>query len=108
MRISRFQNYNINMKGQFIENDELKKLKKRLTSEQVDVIEKNIKDIEKVNDNKKFVYDSLTVGNKIISKIHIMDLNGYLIKLPLFIDFGENPVNIFEQMGNWYKHLIKK
>jgi hypothetical protein len=37
-----------------------------------------------------------------------MDLNGYLIKLPLFIDFGENPVNIFEQMGNWYKHLIKK
>lgn len=108
MQINRIQNNNISTKGQFIENEALKKLKARLTFAQAGIVAKYIKDIEKIKDNKTFVYDSLTVGNKIISKIHITDKNGNLIKLPLFIDFGSNPVNVFEQIADWYKHLIKK
>ena len=108
MQINKIQNNNINFKGQIIENKALKQLRNRLTSAQTDAIEKYIKDIRKTNDNKIFVYDSLTVGNKIISKIHIMDIYGRLIKLPLFIDFGENPVNIFEKTANLCKHLAKK
>ena len=108
MQINRVQNNNINFKGQFIENEALRKLKTGLTSAQVDTVEKYIKDIEKINDNKTFVYDSLTIGNKIISKIHIMSIHGYLIKQPLFVEFGENPVNIFEQIANWYKYSIRK
>ena len=107
MQINRIQNNNINFKGKFIENDALLKLKKRLTSEQTDVVEKCIKDVKEINDNKTFVYDNLTIGNKIISKIHIMDIYGNMIKQPLFIEFGQNPVNIFEQIANWYKNLIK-
>lgn len=107
MQINRIQNNNINFKGKFIENDALIKLKKRLTSEQTDVVEKCIKDVKEINDNKTFVYDSLTIGNKIISKIHIMDIYGNMIKQPLFIEFGQNPVSIFEQIANWYKNLIK-
>lgn len=107
MQINRIQNNNINFKGKFIENDALLKLKKRLTSEQTDVVEKCIKDVKEINDNKTFIYDSLTIGNKIISKIHIMDIYGNMIKQPLFIEFGQNPVSIFEQIANWYKNLIK-
>ena len=107
MQIIKIQNNSINFKGRFIENNALHKLKTRLTSAQAYTVEKHIKDIENVNDNKTFVYDSLTVGNKTISKIHVMDIHGCLIKLPLFIEFGDNPVNIFEQMANWYKHVIK-
>ena len=106
MQINRIQNNNINFKGKFIENDALLKLKKRLTSEQTDVVEKCIKDVKEINDNKTFIYDSLTIGNKIISKIHIMDIYGNMIKQPLFIEFGQNPVSIFEQIANWYKNLI--
>lgn len=108
MQINRIQNNNINSKGQFIENKALQKLKAGLTSEQADTVQKHIKYIKNINDDKIFVYDTLTVGRKIISKIHIMDKSGHLIKMPLFIDFGENPVNIFEQMSNWYKQIIKK
>ena len=107
MQINRIQNNNINFKGKFIENDALLKLKKRLTSEQTDVVEKCIKDVKEINDNKTFIYDSLTIGNKIISKIHIMDIYGNMIKQPLFIEFGQNQVSIFEQIANWYKNLIK-
>ena len=107
MQINRIQNNNINFKGKFIENDALLRLKKRLTSEQTDVVEKCIKDVKEINDNKTFIYDSLTIGNKIISKIHIMDIYGNMIKQPLFIEFGQNPVSIFEQIANWYKNLIK-
>ena len=107
MQINRIQNNNINFKGQIIENDALKNLKTRLTSVQAETVDKYIKDIKKINDNKTFVYDSLTVGKKIISKIHIMDVQGNIIKLPLFIEFGGDPIKIFEQMANWYKHLIK-
>ena len=108
MRINRIQNNNnINYRGQFIENEALQNLKTRITSEQAEAVEKYIKDIKKVNDNKIFVYDSLTLGHRIISKIHIMDIYGYMIKQPLFIDFGKDPVNIFEQIANWYKNRIK-
>ena len=108
MQINKVQNNNINFKGKFIENNALQTLKTRLTSVQADTVEKYIKDIEKINDNKTFVYDSITLGNKTISKIHIMGINGKIIKLPLFIEFEGNPVNIFEQMANWYKHLFQK
>ncbi len=107
MKINRIQNNNIKFKGQIIENDALKKLKTRLNSAQVDAVEKYINDIKKIKDDKTFVYDSLTVGKRVISKIHITDRQGNLIKLPLFIEFGENPVKVFEQMANWYKHVIK-
>lgn len=105
MKINKIKNNNINYKGQIIENKALNQLKNRLTSEQTGAIEKCINDIRKTNDNKTFVYDSLTVGNKIISKIHIMDIYGRLIKLLLFIEFGENPVNIFDKTVNLCKHL---
>ena len=108
MQINRIQNNNISFKGEFIENYALLKMKAGLSSAQANTVEKYIEDIKKINDNKTFVYDSVTIGNKIISKIHIKDINGHLIKLPLFIDFGGDPVNMFKQMANWYKCLIKK
>lgn len=106
MKINRIQSNNTNFKGQIIENDALKNLKTKLTPVQAETVKKYIKYIEKINDNKTFVYDSLTVGGKIISKIHIMDVNGNLRKQPFLIEFGRDPIKIFEQMANWYKHII--
>ena len=107
MKINRIQSNNTKFKGQIIENDALRKLKAGLTSAQLETVEKYINDIKKINDNKTFVYDSLTVGEKMISKIHIMDKQGHLIKLPLFIEFDKNPIKIFKQMTNWYKSIYK-
>ena len=107
MQIDKIQNRNTNFKGQFIENEALRKLKTELTSVQADAVKRYLNDIRNTKDNRIFVYDSLTVGNKTISKIHITDIYGRLIKLPLFVEFGENPVKIFEQMANWYKQLNK-
>ena len=107
MQINKIQNNNTNFKGCIIENKALKQLRSSLTSAQAVTVEKCINDIRKINDNKIFVYDSLTVGNKTVSKIHMMDIYGRLIKLPLFIEFGGNPVNIFEKTANLCKNIVK-
>lgn len=102
----KFSNLNPNFGGQIVDTYALRKFKSGLSHIEADTFEKYISDVEKVNDNKKYVFKPILTGNSKIYKIHRVDKNGNPINPPLFVDYGKNPMNIFKQIANRYKRYF--
>ena len=100
-------NSNQNFTAKLIDTYALRKFKAGLSEIQADTFEKIIKDIETVNDGKKFIYNPILIGNNKINRIHEVDANGKIINPPKFVDYEGKSLNIFEQMSSWYKNHSK-
>lgn len=96
-------NYKTNFTGKIIDTYALRKFKSGLSEIEVDTFEKYIKDVEKVDDGKKFVYEPTIIGNRKFAKIYELDNNGNTIEPHKFADDGKNPISVFKQMADWYK-----
>lgn len=95
-------------KGEIVDTYALRKLKAGLSDVEADCFEKCIKEINKVKDGKFYEYKPSIVGNNKTYKIYKLDKNGNEIDPPMFVDSGERPVKVFEQLSNWYKEYVVK
>ena len=103
MQVVNSYNSNQNFTAKIIDSFALRKFKASLSNAEADTFEKYVKDIEKINDGKKFIYESLIIGNNKVSKIHEINQNGQIARTPIILDFKSNPMKIFEILANLYK-----
>lgn len=107
MQVQRVQNHT-NFTGKFVDNYALRKFIAGLDTLEADTFAKCVKDIEQVNDGKKFVYMPLLTGEMRVAKIHELNKNGEPIYPAKFANKeGKKPINVFEQMASWYKSYGK-
>jgi len=110
MRIQNIQSGydNQNFKAKLVDTYAMRKIKAGLTSREADTFEKYVNIIEKVKDDKTYVYDALLAGNNRVYKIHEIDKNGNLINPALFADYGKNPLNPLKQLARRYENYLKR
>lgn len=110
MQIQKAQNncgLNQTFTAKMVDTYALRKLKTKMSAEELDIFEKCMKDIENINDGKFFEYRPVIVGNNMIAKIHRLDKNGTAIDPPMFINCGDSKIDVFSKMADWYSCMSK-
>lgn len=93
---------NCSFKGIIVDTSALRKFKSGLNAIEFNKFEKYVKDIENIDDGKRYIYAPIIMGDTQISKIYKINENDIPISPPLFIDYGKKPLNIFKQLADMY------
>ena len=94
--------------GRLVDNYQLRKFKAALKPGEADIFEKYVNDIGKVKDGKVFAYEPVIIGSRKFAKIHLLDKDGNSIKPAMFYEKGDNALNIFKQLSDWYKSSLHR